>query len=119
MVIEAGDILQRPKGLVTHQGIALPGGGVFHNAPEKGEHVTTFPEFAQGKDVTVLKSKPEERLMTLHRVQAAMKNPQKYSLLSNNCEHTVSRAKKGVSSSPQLIFGFVVFGLLGYILVKD
>lgn len=118
MVIEAGDILQRPKGPVTHQGIALPGERVFHNAPGKGEHVTTFLEFARGKDVTVLKSDPEVRRMTLQRVQAAIKNPQKYSLLSNNCEHTVSRATKGISSSPQLTFAIFV-GLLGYLLVKD
>lgn len=44
-----GDFLTRPKALgATHVGVWLGGGAVYHNAPDRGEHISSVADFAKG-----------------------------------------------------------------------
>jgi len=95
-----GDIVSRRKGLVMHRGIALGDGRVLHNTPFKGEHVCSEAEFCAGQRLYVTRL---DRSARNHAVSHAESSPGRaYDLLSNNCEHTVSRAIGAEAQSPQL-----------------
>ncbi len=96
-----GDVVSRRKGIVMHRGIALGDGRVLHNTPFKGEHVCSEVEFSDGHRlyVTPMDRAARQRAL-LHAEVGATRR--RYSLLSNNCEHTVSRALGGEAESPQL-----------------
>ena len=95
-----GDILMRRKGLVIHKGIALRNGMVLHNTPIAGEHVSTESEFRQGQTLYVERLSSAERRRTARAADSQERRG--YHLLENNCEHTVSRARTGKPTSPQL-----------------
>ncbi len=95
-----GDIVARRKGLVMHKGIALGDGYIFHNTPFAGERVTTEREFRQGRRLHIEHLDWRERLRTLSAARAG--SARAYNLLTNNCEHTVYRARSGQADSPQL-----------------
>ncbi len=95
-----GDILWRRKGVLIHKGIALPGDRVFHNTPFAGEHVSATSEFARGHRVHARRLEAEDRRRALRA--ARLDAVRRYNLFTNNCEHTVSRARDGAASSPQL-----------------
>lgn len=95
-----GDILLRRKGLVLHKGIALGNGWVFHNTPLDGEHVSTEESFRAGHRMYVKRLPAHERRRTVRAARS--ENPRRYNLLTNNCEHTVTRARTGEASSRQL-----------------
>ena len=101
-----GDIVSRRKGLVMHHGIALGDGRVLHNTPFKGEHICSEHEFREGKRMYVSNVDGETRSRARRRAHAHVnthtENRRGYNLLTNNCEHTVSRATTGESRSPQL-----------------
>ena len=97
-----GDIVSRRKGLVLHKGVVLPDGGVLHNTPRRGEHVSTLWEFADGEPVAVERRPYALRRATLERAQYVRPRSRGYDLFSNNCEHTVSRVAEGRARSPQL-----------------
>ncbi len=95
-----GDILLRRKGLVLHKGIALKNGEVFHNTPFSGEQVATEQQFGAGHRLYVQRLSREERQRTVRAARSDTRR--RYNLLTNNCEHTVSRARTGEASSRQL-----------------
>ena len=95
-----GDILLRRKGLVLHKGIALRNGEVFHNTPFAGEHVSTEESFRSGHRMYVKRLPAAERRRTVRAAQSDHRRG--YNLLTNNCEHTVTRARTGEASSRQL-----------------
>ena len=95
-----GDILLRRKGLVLHKGIALKNGEVFHNTPFSGEHVSTERQFGAGHRLYVQRLSSEERRRTVPAGRPDTRRS--YNLITNNCEHTVSRARTGEASSRQL-----------------
>ena len=96
-----GDVLSRRKGLVMHRGIALGDGRVLHNTPFRGEHISSEAEFRAGQRMYVTRLDRAQRQRALrHAEMEAGLRP--YSLVSNNCEHTVSRAIHGEAESPQL-----------------
>lgn len=95
-----GDIVQRRKGLVMHQGIALGDGRVLHNTPGRGEHISSEHEFRAGRRLHVSRQSLTERERAL--AHADRLRPRDYHLLRNNCEHTVSRASTGQAHSQQL-----------------
>lgn len=96
-----GDMLSRRKGLVMHRGIALGDGRVLHNTPFKGEHISSEAEFRAGQRMYVTRLDRNVRERALRHVESdAAGRP--YSLVTNNCEHTVSRAIGAVPESPQL-----------------
>ncbi len=111
-----GDVLSRRKGLVMHRGIALGDGRVLHNTPFRGEHIATVAEFAAGRRVYVERAARDRRARALAHAEYGTRAG--YNLLTNNCEHTVSRASTGAATSPQLrgllagaVAGAVVFGV--------
>jgi hypothetical protein len=96
-----GDIVSRRKGFVMHRGIALGDGTVLHNTPFKGEHISSEAEFSAGQRLYVTRLDREARRRALlHGERDA--GGRGYSLLANNCEHTVSRAIGAEPDSPQL-----------------
>ena len=53
MSIPAGHLISAPKGIVTHVGLSLGNGLVFHNNPENGEHISDLTRFHKGKPVRI------------------------------------------------------------------
>ena len=96
----AGDILSRRKGLVMHKGVALGDGRVLHNTPFRGEHVSSEHDFRAGRRLYVERVDDVSRARALRRAELNRSRP--YNLLTNNCEHTVSRVTDGRARSPQL-----------------
>lgn len=95
-----GDIVSRRKGLVMHKGISLGDGRVLHNTPFKGEHVCSEQEFRAGRRMYVERLEADQRRRALRN--ARLGGERSYNLLTNNCEHTVTRAADGRAQSPQL-----------------
>ena len=96
-----GDIVSRRKGFVMHRGIALGDGRVLHNTPFKGEHISSEEEFRAGQRLHVTRMDRAARQNALLHAEADA-HARGYSLLANNCEHTVSRAIGAEPDSPQL-----------------
>ena len=95
-----GDVVSRRKGLVMHKGVVLRDGRILHNTPFRGEHVCTEEEFRAGKRLHTTRMESHERRRALHHAENG--DRRSYNLLTNNCEHTVSRAATGRPESPQL-----------------
>lgn len=96
-----GDIVSRRKGFVMHRGIALGDGRVLHNTPFKGEHISSEEEFSAGQRLYVTRMERAARQRALLHAETDA-GGRRYSLLGNNCEHTVSRAIGAEPESPQL-----------------
>jgi hypothetical protein len=96
-----GDIVSRRKGVVMHRGIALGDGRVLHNTPFKGEHISSEEEFRAGQRLHVTRMDRAARQRALLHAEMDA-GGRRYSLLDNNCEHTVSRAIGAEPDSPQL-----------------
>ena len=96
-----GDIVSRRKGFVMHRGIALGDGRVLHNTPFRGEHVCSEAEFRAGHSLHVTHLDRAARQRALLHAESDGAD-RAYNLLSNNCEHTVSRAIGAEVESPQL-----------------
>lgn len=100
--LSVGDFLLRPKSLgVTHVGVWMGGGAVFHNAPDRGEHISSVAEFAKGAPVRV-ESKNADPSMVVVRVRAKLSRPREYDPISNNCEHAANEVVTGHPFSDQL-----------------
>lgn len=115
-----GDLLLRPKCLgISHVGVWLGGGRVFHNAPARGEHVSSVEEFAQREPVTVKATNADPASVSV-RVHSRLSVPRPYDVLSNNCEHTANHVVTGKAFSPQLAAGVAVLIalVLTYIAVR-
>jgi len=97
-----GDIVSRRKWLVMHKGIALGGGRVLHNTPFKGEHICSESEFREGRRMYVSSADIASRHRAIRVAELQAQRGRRYNLLTNNCEHTVSRASSGDARSPQL-----------------
>ena len=108
-----GDVLSRRKGLVMHKGVSLGGGRVLHNTPFRGEHICSEEEFRAGKRMYVESGEDTRRRRALRMAEYADRDNRGYNLLSNNCEHTVSRVTSGSASSPQLKSWLLGAGMAG------
>jgi hypothetical protein len=98
--------------LLQHIGVMLPDGRVAHCTPERGEHVSSIEEFADGKDVMIGRViAPERQLSTLQRIAAAMATPGRYALITNNCEIFANRCIGERPQSPQLVGTALFVGL--------
>jgi hypothetical protein len=96
-----GDIVSRRKGFVMHKGLVLRDGRILHNTPFHGEHVCSEEEFRAGKRLHVSRQSMEARQRALRA--AGNHQSRSYNLLTNNCEHTVTRVAHGEARSPQLV----------------
>ncbi len=92
-----------------HKGVALGDGRILHNTPFKGEHVCSESEFRAGRRLYVERREGGTPEIIRSRIYATEKR--NYNLLTNNCEHTVSRVMDGQAKSPQLRSWVVGTGL--------
>jgi hypothetical protein len=114
-LVGIGDFLMRPKFLgIDHTGVFLGAGMVFHNTPERGEHVSTVQEFSAGHPIRVQHTGANPATV-IARVRKALANPKKYNLFFSNCEDSANEATHGKSKSPTV--AIIVFLLLsGFII---
>ena len=116
--LRAGDKLVRKKLLADHTAIYLGDGKVLHNAPDKGEHLSSFEEFAQGKDVKYYSPDESKRSYILGNAYKILNNPGSYNFFTNNCEHTVTKVTKGKAYSEQLAaFGFMCVSIAVLVII--
>lgn len=104
-----GDVVARRKGLLMHKGVVLRDGRILHNTPWRGEHIATEAEFRAGKRLHAIGIDIDARRRALYHAERAERRG--YNLLTNNCEHTVTRATTGRASSPQLASWITGIGL--------
>lgn len=112
--LNLGDVVTRPKclGLVAHVGVAIGANEVLHNTPEKGEHVTTLQEFANGEQVMVHRMTAPP-LGLWERVSNIIRHPRKYHWFDRNCEHTATEITHGRPQSRQLWIWAIIAMVLG------
>lgn len=100
--LSIGDFLLRPKlPGITHVGVWMGGDSVFHNAPDRGEHVSSVAEFAKGENIQV-EPKNADPVTVIARVQTKLTQPRGYDPISNNCEHSANDVVTGRAFSIQL-----------------
>jgi hypothetical protein len=120
--INIGDFLIRPKflGFVEHVGVFLGNGLVFHNTPERGEHVSTVQEFSAGQPIRV-QPKAADAESIIARVRRALENPKEYHLLFHNCEDTANETTEGKAKSPTIAFIIIaiLIGLVIWLLTRS
>lgn len=105
MSIPAGHLISAPKGIVTHVGLSLGNGLVFHNNPENGEHISDLTRFHKGKPVRIDGELDQfDFHQALTNIASALKSPKAYHLTDNNCEQSLNRVLGRAASSPQLQF---------------
>lgn len=117
VIITPGDILSRRKGLVTHKGVFLGKGRVFHLLPGKNAHVCSWEEFAAGEAVRIKKLTDAERLRVLQSINDELESGRRYNALRNNCQHAVNRLRRGVSYSEELLLGVLFLAGAGLLLL--
>lgn len=111
--LNVGDFLLRPKLLgVTHVGVWMGGGTVFHNAPGRGEHISTVAEFANGEAVQT-EPKNADPAVVFTRVRAKLSRPGEYDPVSNNCEHSANEVVTGLRFSNQLRAAVAIVVIVG------
>lgn len=96
--------------LYNHIGSYYGNGLVFHNHWRNGPEIVSLQDYSMGREITVLASGVDDVSAFFSRVQHTLTNPQPYSFVSNNCEHSASYVREGVASSPQFAF-YGIFGL--------
>lgn len=111
--LSIGDFLLRPKLLgITHVGVWMGGDAVFHNAPDRGEHMSSVAEFAKGENIQI-EPKNADPDTVISRVQAKLIQPRGYDPISNNCEHSANHVVTGRAFSIQLRVAVMVVAALG------
>jgi hypothetical protein len=99
----SGDVLYRRKSpFYEHVGLYLGGGLVFQNTPEAGEHIVTLEGFSEGQSYRAQKTSVPQHLLNW-RVHLRLREPRRYHLFLNNCEHSVFALTEGKAWSPQLL----------------
>ncbi len=106
-----GSILSVQRSLYQHVGAYLGNGLVLQNSRPRGEEIVTIQKFSEGTSFTVKDPGPICEFSFLDRAYAIANNPRRYSFLSNNCEHTVTKALYGVARSPTIQFASIVMAL--------
>jgi len=108
-----GAVLTRPKagGLVEHEGLYLGNGQVFHNTPERGDHISTLSEFARNQRIRIRRTEGRLVPAALIRARQLAWMNRRYDVATYNCQHSVRKALGCTVESPQAqgwtIAGFV------------
>ncbi len=91
-----------PKIFGTHVGILVEGEGVFHNAPGKGEHLSSLAQFHPDPRVITFEAVDHVDFHSIiDGINAALMKPKGYSASSHNCEDSVNSILEGRPHSPQ------------------
>lgn len=111
--ISVGDWVMRPKffGLLEHIGVFLGNNMVYHNTPERGEHVSTLREFSAGQPVKVQRTGAEPSSV-IARAKKALANPKEYDAARRNCQHTASEIVYGVAKSPFVVTCVILLAVI-------
>lgn len=110
--MNVGDILMRPKFPgVDHWGVFAGNNLVCHNTPDKGEHISTIQEFANGQPMKVQHTGADASKM-IPRINQRLANPKRYDLFRRNCQHTVNEIVYGVAKSPLVVAILFALALL-------
>jgi hypothetical protein len=103
LALNVGDVLLRRKLLgFWHPGVAVGPDAVFHNTPERGEHLSSVAQFAAGESIEVRPTGADPRSV-IARARDALSRPRRYNLATRNCEHTVSEILWGFAKSPTFV----------------
>jgi hypothetical protein len=109
MMLERGDVIERPGPWPTqHRGIfagwdGYGRGWVIHNPKGGCVKYDLLEDFAERQQVKRIEQRTRtayERNLIVARAHSQLNKP--YDILNFNCEHLVTYALGGVSSSPQL-----------------
>ena len=98
----AGTILEKGYILYRHVGVCVGDGRILQNTPFRGEEIVAQSDFINGERISFRNPKPIDIFSFSRRVSEIERNPRSYNLISNNCEHTISRALYGSAHSPQV-----------------
>lgn len=119
--IRPGDKVSRRKvgfPLITHYGIYLGqnhlGQYLFaENTAERGVVISAAQQFFNSvTNISVHRFHGSENARNLAVQQAIASSGQKYSLLTNNCEHFANRIHKGQPQSNQVTWGIGITAIL-------
>jgi len=115
-----GDVLVRSKfGFFDHFGIVIGHDRVLHNAPGKGEHISSIKEFSARQGIRVQPANVD-RGTVLANARRIIGDLKEYDLINRNCEHTAYESIEGKARSPQLVavLGFLLFVLLMWLVSR-
>lgn len=85
--LNVGDVLLRQKTAVMHIGVYVGDNMVFDNAPGRGESLVEFEHFSKNNPVYAIPTHlPAE--VVQKKVKEILRNPKKYHLFRQNCEHS-------------------------------
>jgi hypothetical protein len=116
-----GDLISRPKalGLVEHFGVVIGPDAVLQNTPERGEHLTSFVEFAAGQRIRKW-STSANPMSVVARARQILARPREYNAVNRNCQHTAHEAADGRAKSPiiTILFWTIVAAVIWLLVVK-
>lgn len=107
--LNAGDLLSRPKGLVTHYGIAVASTEVLEIVPQSIPRIVTLERFANGRRVQVRQSHTSDRPAIVSRARQVASSGKLYNFATYNCEHVKNYVLTGTaySESVRLMIGLL------------
>jgi len=113
--LQAGDVLWYQKNgfpPVRHYALVVRQNMVLENIPGAGERLIWLNAFLEGREVFI-----EQRAgwnpQFEARLQAILRNPKKYDLLTRNCQGTVNEIILGRAISPQVGAAAGIAALIG------
>ena len=97
---------------ITHVGVYLGNGMVFHNHWRNNAEIISLHKFSNGRNIFVLENGTVDVGSFLVRLQQVILQSRSYNALTNNCEHAASYVRVGEAHSAQLA-SFVVVAFIG------
>lgn len=85
-----------------HVGVYVGSGRVLHNHFNRGVEIISMDEFSGNKEIILIESGMDNVLMLQPRINFVLSQLNKYSAITNNCEHVARFIRSGVQKSPQL-----------------
>lgn len=107
-------VLKRQKlnYLGDHFGVGLGNGTVAHYTAENDFQVVSEEEFAQGRDVTIVRAIPADRRFAVEqRLRQIASNPRKYHATDWNCE-VFANWLTGEKPESQQVSGWAIVAVL-------
>lgn len=104
---------------VTHVGVYIGNGQVFHNHSNSGMKIVPLSAFSRGRTISIVSEQPVSAGLLRERIQRLMSTNRIYNWLTFNCEHAAFWVCRGVASSPQIRAGsLALLTIVGLIHIK-